>query len=87
MGMRGVYREVVRAERIVHTELYDEDWTGGETVVTTLFAQRDDQTTLTCRILYTSAEARDAALKSPMEEGVAASYNKLEELLVQANRD
>src|SRR5688572_32262001 len=33
MGLRGVYREVVPPERLVHTELFDEDWTGGETLV------------------------------------------------------
>lgn len=87
MGMRGVYHEVVRAGRLVHTELFDEDWTGGETVVTTLFDERDNQTLLTCNILYASTEARDAVLKSPMEEGVAASYDRLQDLLPHPKTD
>jgi hypothetical protein len=32
-------------------------------------------------ILYQSREARDTALQSPMEQGVAASYDRLEQFL------
>src|SRR3990170_2344467 len=81
MGMGGVYREIVPPERIVHTELFDQDWTGGETMVTTLLAQQGGRTTLTMTILYGSREARDAVLKTPMEQGVAHSYHRLAELL------
>jgi uncharacterized protein YndB with AHSA1/START domain len=81
MGMGGVYREIAPSERIVHTELFDEDWTGGETLVTTVLTEQDERTTLTMTVLYSSREARDAALKTPMEEGVAASYDRLAELL------
>ena len=38
-------------------------------------------TTLTQTILYGSREARDVVLKSPMEQGVAAGYDRLAELL------
>jgi len=55
MGVRGVYREVVRPERLVHTEKFDEAWYPGEALIT--------------------------VLKSPMESGVAQSYDKLAELL------
>ena len=34
MGMSGVYREIAPPERLVFSELWDEDWTGGEAVVT-----------------------------------------------------
>jgi hypothetical protein len=33
-------------------------------------------------VLYASKEVRDAVLKSPMEHGMAASYDNLAELLV-----
>ena len=82
MGMGGVYREIVPPERIVHTELFDQDWTGGETLVTTILTEQGSQTTMTTTVLYASREARDAALKTAMEEGVAASYDRLAELLV-----
>ena len=81
MGMRGAYREIVPPERIVHTELFDEDWTGGETLVTTVLVEDGGKTTLTMTVLYSSREARDAALSTGMEQGVAASYDRLAELL------
>ncbi len=81
MGMGGVFREIVRPERIVHTELFDQDWTGGETVSTTRFAERDDRTTLTITTLYSSKEARDGALKSGMTDGMEAGYARLDGLL------
>ncbi len=81
MGMGGVYREIVPPERVVHTELFDEDWTGGETLVTTVLTEQGGKTALSLTVLYQSREARDAAIKIPMEEGVAASYDRLAELL------
>jgi uncharacterized protein YndB with AHSA1/START domain len=81
MGMGGVYRDIVPPERIVHTELFDEDWTGGETLVTTVLHEQAGRTTLTTTVLYSSREARDAALRTGMEQGVAASYDRLAELL------
>ena len=81
MGMRGVYREIAPPQRLIHTELFDGDWTGGETQVTTVLVEHGGRTTLTITILYSSREARDAVLKTPMEQGVAASYDRLAELL------
>jgi uncharacterized protein YndB with AHSA1/START domain len=81
MGMGGIYREIVAPERIVNTELFDVDWTGGETVETLVLTERDGRTTATKTTLYSSQEARDAALKTGMEDGVAVSYDRLEELL------
>jgi uncharacterized protein YndB with AHSA1/START domain len=81
MGMSGVYREVAPPERLAHTELFDADWTGGETLVTTVLREQAGRTTLTGTVLYPSREARDAALRAGMEQGVAASYDRLAELL------
>ncbi len=81
MGMGGVYREIVPGERIVATELFDDPWYEGEAVGTTTFVEEGGKTTLTTTVLYASREVRDAVLKTPMETGVAASYDKLEELL------
>ena len=81
MGVRGVYREVVRPERLVHTEKFDEAWYPGESLITTVLAEQGGKTTLTVTMRYESREARDAVLKSPMESGVAQSYDKLAELL------
>jgi len=81
MGMGGVYREVVVPERIVATEAFDQSWYPGEAVSTVVLVQQGDRTTLTLTVRYESREARDAVLKSPMEQGVAAGFDKLEELL------
>jgi uncharacterized protein YndB with AHSA1/START domain len=81
MGMGGVYREIVIPERIVNTQLFDVDWTGGETLGTLLFTEQGDKTTLTNSVLYSSREARDAALRTRMAEGVEAGYARLDEIL------
>ena len=81
MGMGGVYREIVRPERIVQTELFDQDWTGGETLGTALLNEAGGRTTLTITELYSSKEARDAALRTGMTEGMSAGYDRLAELL------
>ncbi|MBL8057004.1 MAG: SRPBCC family protein [Anaerolineales bacterium] len=84
MGMGGTYREIVPAERIVANELYDEDWTGGETLATLLFAEHAGQTTVTTRIRYSSPAARDAALRTGMDQGMAAGFDRLEAVLASA---
>lgn len=81
MGMRGVYREIVPNERIVSTEAFDESWYPGEAVGTAELTERNGRTTLTTIIVYSSREAREAVLKSPMESGVAAGYDKLDAVL------
>ena len=74
------------AEDTVHTELFDEDWTGGETLGTVVLTERGGKTTLTQTILYSSREARDGALKTPMAEGMAYGYDQLAELLASTPR-
>lgn len=84
MGMGGVYREIVAPERIVATEKFDESWYPGEAVGTLVLIEQGGKTTLTQTMLYESRESRDAVLKSPMESGVAASYDRLAELVEKA---
>lgn len=81
MGMGGVYREIVRPERIATAELFDEDGAGGETLVTAVLTEDGGTTTLTTTVLYSSKEARDGALGSGMTEGMSAGYDLLEELM------
>jgi uncharacterized protein YndB with AHSA1/START domain len=81
MGMRGVLKEVVPPERLVQTEAFDESWYPGEAVGTVVLVEHDGKTTLTMTVRYESREARDAVLKTPMEQGVAAGYDKLEKFL------
>ena len=82
MGMGGEFREIVAPRRIVSTEKFDESWYPGEGAVGTLeLVEEDGRTTLTQTVLYESREAREAVLKSPMESGVAASFDRLAEVL------
>ena len=82
MGMGGIYREIAPPDRIVHTEAFDQAWYPGEAVVTTKLVEQGGRTTMTGTIRYESQAARDAVLKSPMESGVKASYDRLAETLV-----
>jgi uncharacterized protein YndB with AHSA1/START domain len=81
MGVRGVFREVVVPERIVSTEAFDQAWYPGECLNTTTLVEHAGKTTLTLALLYESRAARDLILKTPMEKGVAMSYDRLAELL------
>ena len=81
MGMGGLYREIVAPERIVNTERFDEAWYPGEALNTLVLVETGGRTTLTQTVRYQSREARDAVLKSGMESGVAASYERLADLL------
>jgi uncharacterized protein YndB with AHSA1/START domain len=81
LAMRGVYSEIVRPERIVHTEAFDQGCTDSEALVTTIFTQHGCKTTVTTTVCYSSREVRDAILNSGMEHGVAASYDRLEQML------
>jgi uncharacterized protein YndB with AHSA1/START domain len=81
MGMGGAYREVVAPERIVATEKFDEAWYPGEGLNTLVLVEKGGRTTLTQTMRYASKEARDAVLKSGMEQGVNASYDRLDGLL------
>jgi len=81
MGMGGGYREIVAPERVVATEKFDQSWYPGEAVGTFVLVEQGGRTTLTQTILYESREARDGVLKSGMEKGVVASYDRLAKLL------
>jgi uncharacterized protein YndB with AHSA1/START domain len=83
MAMHGAYREVVPHERIVRTESFDVgcDAQMGEQVGTLILTEKNGRTTLTVTVLYPSKEARDATIASGMERGVAASYDRLEDLV------
>lgn len=82
MGLRGAFREIIPPERLVFTELFDEDWTGGETLVTLTLAERPAKTKVTMTIFYSSREARDGALASGMLEGMSMGYDRLDAVLV-----
>ena len=82
MGMGGVFKEIVAPEKIVATELFDEDWTGGETLTTSVLTEEAGRTILTTTVVYASDAARQGALVTGMADGMEMSYAKLDDLLV-----
>jgi len=79
MEMRGVYKEVTPPERVVSTESWGPEWP--ETINTLTLTEEGGQTRVTNRVLYPSKEARDAALKTGMKEGMDQSFNTLDKYL------
>jgi uncharacterized protein YndB with AHSA1/START domain len=80
-GIHGEYHEVVRPERIVHVERFDQAMYPGDALITNVFTEEHGSTTVTMTHLYETREIRDMALESGMEVGVAASYDRLAGIL------
>lgn len=79
MAMRGTYKDVVPPEKVVTTESWGPEWP--ETINTLTLTEENGRTTITSTALYPSKEARDAALKTGMKEGMTQSFNRLAEYL------
>ena len=68
--------------RLSFTEIFDEDWTGGETLNTCLFKEHaPGRTRFEMTILFSSNEARDEALKIDFVEGMELSYARMDALI------
>ena len=85
-GFAGTFREVRPGEKLVHTEGYAPGDVGGEypakeALVTVTFDEDAGVTTVTSRIDFGSKDARDAAVKTGMTEGMEMSYQLLDRLL------
>ena len=81
MGMGGVFKEITVPERLVCTERFDQPWYEGDALNTTTFVEQAGQTTVTMTVRYQSKEVRDSVLRSPMESGVAESFDVLDQQL------
>jgi uncharacterized protein YndB with AHSA1/START domain len=81
MGMSGVMTEVDPPKRWSATEKFDQPWYPGEASSSIELTEKDGKTTLTQTVTYSSKESRDLVLKSPMESGASAGYDRLEALL------
>lgn len=77
-GVSGKYREIEAPARIVHTELFNDDWTSGESLVTNTITEEDGKTRLTMSVTYSSKEVRDMVIETGMSGGVATSFDRLE---------
>jgi uncharacterized protein YndB with AHSA1/START domain len=81
IGMRGLYREIVRPERLVYSQTFDLEDFPGESLVTMTLVEDRGRTTLTQTVLYPSKELRDGDV-GPTEHGATESFERLDEYLV-----
>jgi uncharacterized protein YndB with AHSA1/START domain len=82
MTLQGVYREVVRPERVVFVErILMPGFASDEYQVTSSFAEIDGRTRLTTTILHKTKENRDGHLNSGVEKGVEPAYDRLAEVV------
>jgi uncharacterized protein YndB with AHSA1/START domain len=81
MGLTGRFVEIVPPERLVHTEMWDDNWTAGEALITTTFVEGHSSTVLAVLVRYASPASREQALKTGMTEGMTETYDRLATLL------
>jgi uncharacterized protein YndB with AHSA1/START domain len=78
-AFKGVYREIVKPERIVHTEIYDvEPYNTEAAVITMTLEERDGKTYYTSLTRHETKAGRDAHIASGMEYGVNIAFERLE---------
>jgi uncharacterized protein YndB with AHSA1/START domain len=82
LSMHGVNREIVPHEKVVRTELFTfGDAPGGEQLATLILKEESGKTHMTISLQYPSKEPRDMALKSGVDKGMEAGYERLDQLL------
>ena len=81
LGLGGTFREIAAPDRLVSTEAFEEEWYSGEALDTLVLTEKGGTTTATLTMLLESKDARDMALRSGMETGVAQSYDVLDAVL------
>ena len=86
MSQSGVYREVVPPERCVRTQVFETGGVprGGEQLATIVLTELGERTMLTMTFHFDSKEVRDGAVASGMEQGMAAGFERLDEILALA---
>jgi uncharacterized protein YndB with AHSA1/START domain len=81
MGQAGTYLEITQPDRLVVTELFDDQSYPGETTITHEFLERDERTTVRTTLCFATPAGRDIVLGYPMARGVGESYARLSALL------
>ena len=86
MSQSGVYREFLPPGRCVRTQVFETDGVpmGGDQTATLVLDELAERTTLTMTFRFDSKEIRDGAVASGMEHGMAAGFERLDEILAQA---
>ena len=81
MAQRGVYREIRPPDRLVYTEIFDDQSYPGETLVTHELVERAGRTGLTTTVRYATPEGRAKVLTYPMARGVGEAHERLDAVL------
>ena len=84
MTLSGLVKEVSPPSRLVTTERWGPEWP--ETLNTMALTEAAGLTTITLTVLYPSKDARDAALKTGMKEGMDAGFVRLDQLLLTLSK-
>jgi uncharacterized protein YndB with AHSA1/START domain len=79
MAMGGSYREVRPPSHVVWTEKWGPEWP--ETVNTLELTDAGAGTSMTITTIYPDQASRDAALRTGMQDGIEASFARLDRLL------
>jgi uncharacterized protein YndB with AHSA1/START domain len=85
MAQSGVYQAIHAPDRLVYTEVFDDQSYPGETLISHVFTERGAKTTVTSALRYPSREARDIVLRYPMARGVNEGFDRLDALLQGEN--
>jgi uncharacterized protein YndB with AHSA1/START domain len=83
MAFSGEYREVVRGERVVYTQIFEPMREAGVGLITAMYEAIEGGTRLVQRELYPSKEVLDGAIASGMEKGMRETLEQLDALLPQ----
>jgi uncharacterized protein YndB with AHSA1/START domain len=81
MVQSGTYQLVRAPERLVLTEIFDDQSYPGATLITHEFAALGHRTTVITTVRYATPEGRDAVLRYPMARGVREAGDRLIDLL------
>ena len=81
MGMRGVYREIVRPERLAYNHDSDIEDDPDRFFVTVTFAEVERKTMVTMQLILKSAEIREKVVKFGAVEGGNQTLDRLREYL------
>lgn len=81
MGVTGTFVEVEAPGRMVHDEIFDEDWYDGPARIETVFEAVEGGTRVRMTITYRNPEARDRVFGTPMAQGMEAGYQRLDATL------
>jgi uncharacterized protein YndB with AHSA1/START domain len=82
MASKGIYTLIASPAQIDQTELFDDDWTGGETLVELKLTDiGNGKTRSVTTVTYATPEGRAAAAATPMADGMEIGFKRLDELL------